>query len=210
MSYTFLFHVRRTCSRALLQSAPVEEDTFLKTFPGSISPADDPESPKVQGGLGKLLKGPDGPEIQKCTRKCATTCIRGGDGAPGLGPLTQRREPDGVVFKVTAAAGQPPRRSGRVLDGQSALHVQVGGPEECSPALCLAGSRLRRALGSDCAAWRLGRGRASSPARRRFRCSCYVPHQGWIAALQDGFRSRSYCVSECAQLCALKSQAKTK
>lgn len=48
-------------------------------------------------GLGKLLKGDKGKEIQACSRKCLPACLRGGEGAPGLGPMTVRREL--VVFK---------------------------------------------------------------------------------------------------------------
>ncbi|CAL5227664.1 g10671 [Coccomyxa viridis] len=44
--------------------------------------------------LGKLMGDK---EVQGCARKCVATCIRGGGGAPGLGPLSQRREL--VVFK---------------------------------------------------------------------------------------------------------------
>lgn len=33
----------------------------------------------------------------RCARKCMPACIRGGAGAPGLGPLTLRKEL--VVFK---------------------------------------------------------------------------------------------------------------
>ena len=49
---------------------------------------------KQQGvaGLGKLLKGSKGREIQACSRKCLPACLRGGEGAPGLGPMTVRRE----------------------------------------------------------------------------------------------------------------------
>lgn len=53
--------------------------------------------PQVPGGIGRLMEGRGGREIQACTRKCVATCVRGGEGAPGLGPLSARWDP--VVFK---------------------------------------------------------------------------------------------------------------
>lgn len=49
--------------------------------------------------MGKLLKGEKGKQITDCTRTCLPTCLRGGAGAgaPGLGPITVRK--DRVVFK---------------------------------------------------------------------------------------------------------------
>jgi hypothetical protein len=35
--------------------------------------------------------------VTACARRCIPGCIRGGAGAPGLGPLTLRQDP--VVFK---------------------------------------------------------------------------------------------------------------
>ena len=52
---------------------------------------------KPRPNLEKLIKGEKGKEIQDCSRKCIPTCLRGGEGAPGLGPMTVRREL--VVFK---------------------------------------------------------------------------------------------------------------
>jgi hypothetical protein len=47
--------------------------------------------------MGKLLKGEKGKEITECTRMCLPTCLRGGAGAPGLGPITVRKDLE--VFK---------------------------------------------------------------------------------------------------------------
>lgn len=44
------------------------------------------------------MRGPKQQEITNCTRKCLPACIRGGEGAPGLGPLTVRK--DLVKFKA--------------------------------------------------------------------------------------------------------------
>lgn len=57
--------------------------------------ADEAKAPR----LSQLLSGAKKGEIEQCTRKCLPTCMRGGSygGAPGLGPISLRREP--VVFK---------------------------------------------------------------------------------------------------------------
>ncbi|KAL4581048.1 hypothetical protein LXL04_017255 [Taraxacum kok-saghyz] len=49
----------------------------------------------VQGKDGDCKKAriqkPKSRQAESCTRKCVTTCIRGGDGSPGEGPLNLRR-----------------------------------------------------------------------------------------------------------------------
>ena len=47
--------------------------------------------------FGRALSGPDAGSIQGCTRRCLPACLRGGSGAPGLGPLSLRKEL--IVFK---------------------------------------------------------------------------------------------------------------
>lgn len=42
--------------------------------------------------LSQLTSGARGDLVVRCTRKCMPACIRGGAGAPGLGPLTLRKE----------------------------------------------------------------------------------------------------------------------
>lgn len=70
------------------------EEQYFQTAPQSLSSEDSaPKGPR----LGSLLEGPRGKEVQQCARKCVPTCIRGGQGAPGLGPMSVRKEV--VVFK---------------------------------------------------------------------------------------------------------------
>ena len=71
-----------------------EGEDYFQTVPQGLSSAEDgPRGPK----LSSLLEGPKGGEVQRCARKCVPTCIRGGQGAPGLGPMSVRKEI--VVFK---------------------------------------------------------------------------------------------------------------
>lgn len=84
-----------TCApSALAVIAPPDRD--LDTFeniPSQLSsPSTGPDVP-----LSSVVSGPKKKEIESCTRKCVPTCIRGGDGAPGLGPISVRK--DIVVFK---------------------------------------------------------------------------------------------------------------
>ncbi|KAG2486355.1 hypothetical protein HYH03_014936 [Edaphochlamys debaryana] len=102
-----------------LTAAPDPEQDTLENIPASITSAG--SAPSVP--LSSVIGGPQQREIEGCTRKCIATCVRGGEGAPGLGPLSLRKEE--AVFK-------------------------------------------------------------------------------------QGFRTRSYCLSECAQLCALKLGGKAK
>eukprot|EP00877_Chromochloris_zofingiensis_P006797 jgi/Chrzof1/2370/Cz11g12180.t1 len=91
------------CALALTQTfyapavaAPQErlsgEDTF-ENVPSQLSSVGPNQGPL----LSKLLQGSKGRQVEGCTRKCVPTCIRGGEGAPGLGPITMRKEI--VVFK---------------------------------------------------------------------------------------------------------------
>lgn len=75
-------------------SGSEEDEDYFQTVPQGLSSAEDgPKGPK----LSSLLEGPKGGEVQRCARKCVPTCIRGGQGAPGLGPMSVRKEI--VVFK---------------------------------------------------------------------------------------------------------------
>ena len=69
------------------------ENEYFQTVPQGLSAAD--EKPKV--ALSSMLEGKKGKEVQQCVRKCIPTCTRTGQGAPGLGPMTARKEM--VVFK---------------------------------------------------------------------------------------------------------------
>eukprot|EP00884_Botryococcus_braunii_P021367 jgi/Botrbrau1/7914/Bobra.9_2s0082.1 len=72
---------------------PAEEDAKYE-FPQQLASSDEAAS---GAPLSSLLSGKNGKQIQNCSRKCMPGCIRGGEGAPGLGPITVRK--DLVVFK---------------------------------------------------------------------------------------------------------------
>ena len=102
-----------------------EDDTYFETVPQGLNSADSSNGPRlgslIEGPKGKQVRAmacllPDSPillpcarpahhqrscaaQIQQCTRKCVPTCLRGGQGAPGLGPMTMRKETASVVFK---------------------------------------------------------------------------------------------------------------
>ncbi|WIA35308.1 hypothetical protein OEZ86_003763 [Tetradesmus obliquus] len=61
--------------------------------PSELSAAGETAAP----ALSSLMAGSNRKQVEGCTRKCVPTCIRGGEGSPGLGPLTMRKEI--VVFK---------------------------------------------------------------------------------------------------------------
>ena len=76
-----------------------QSQQYFKTI-NDLSSDDDKKPRKA---LSSYLKGSRGKEIEKCARKCTSTCIRGGQGAPGLGPMAVRRER--VVFKEGYRSG---------------------------------------------------------------------------------------------------------
>ncbi|KAK9906800.1 hypothetical protein WJX75_008282 [Coccomyxa subellipsoidea] len=88
--------VASSISLVLLAGAPVlafgsaDLEDNLNNIPSQLSSAGE----RKPANLGKLLKNK---EVQDCARKCVATCIRGGDGAPGLGPISVRKEL--IVFK---------------------------------------------------------------------------------------------------------------
>lgn len=65
---------------------PSPSDTY-QNVPSTISGADKP----------RRIQKPNSAKAESCTRKCVATCIRGGGGAPGEGPLNVRKPL--VVFK---------------------------------------------------------------------------------------------------------------
>ncbi|XP_024397544.1 uncharacterized protein [Physcomitrium patens] len=69
-----------------IQGAPSSRDTF-EDVPQTLS----------GGDKGQRIQKPKSAKAESCTRKCVSTCIRGGAGAPGEGPLNVRRPL--VVFK---------------------------------------------------------------------------------------------------------------
>ncbi|GJP42061.1 hypothetical protein CLOM_g1655, partial [Closterium sp. NIES-68] len=68
-------------------SAPLPSETF-DNVPQTLSEED--RKPR-------RIQKPKSPTAEKCLRKCVGTCIRGGAGAPGEGPINVERPI--VVFK---------------------------------------------------------------------------------------------------------------
>jgi hypothetical protein len=62
------------------------EDQYFETVPQGLNSADSSTAPR----LGALIEGPKGKQVQQCVRKCVPTCVRGGQGSPGVGPMTFR------------------------------------------------------------------------------------------------------------------------
>ena len=114
----------RTCLRSCGPQAPPQPFIYVAAHPAlhakaSIRLALQRTGERPAASLGKLLKNKD---VQGCARKCVATCIRGGEGAhdrphlsqhacracssellpccagaPGLGPLSVRKEV--IAFK---------------------------------------------------------------------------------------------------------------
>ncbi len=72
--------------------APGRDPDTMLNIPGQLNSGEDTPTP-----LSSLLQGPNARAKEVCTQKCITTCLRGGEGMPGLGPLSMRREI--IVFK---------------------------------------------------------------------------------------------------------------
>jgi hypothetical protein len=72
-----------------------DEEEYFQTVPQGLDISADDKAPRV--ALGKMLEGKKGKEVQQCVRKCIPTCTRTGQGGPGLGPMTARKEM--MVFK---------------------------------------------------------------------------------------------------------------
>jgi hypothetical protein len=88
-----------------IESGVNASEQYFQTVPQGLNAGDDNDrgaekTPK----LSTYLQGKNGKEIQQCTRRCTATCIRGGQGAPGLGPMALRREV--VVFKPGYRSGK--------------------------------------------------------------------------------------------------------
>ncbi|KAI3804988.1 hypothetical protein L1987_26937 [Smallanthus sonchifolius] len=78
-----------------LKNPPPDAAETLSNIPQTLS------GDCVQGQDGDCKKAriqkPKSRKAESCTIKCVTTCIRGGDGSPGEGPINVRRPL--VVFK---------------------------------------------------------------------------------------------------------------
>lgn len=80
-------------------------EQYFQTVPQGLSSEDTQEQGnKRPAKLSTYLEGPKGKEIQQCARRCTSTCIRGGQGAPGIGPMALRKEI--VVFKPGYRSGK--------------------------------------------------------------------------------------------------------
>ncbi|KAK9842494.1 hypothetical protein WJX81_002694 [Elliptochloris bilobata] len=75
-------------------AAPPDSSDTMNNIPQELS-----SGGRSEPSLAAAFSGERGREVQGCARKCVATCIRGGGGAPGLGPLALRKEP--TVFKET-------------------------------------------------------------------------------------------------------------
>lgn len=102
------------------ESLAAQEDKF--DFPASLGSDKGPP----QTSLSKLIKGEKGKEVETCTRKCMPACIRGGEGAPGLGPISVRKEI--VVFKDGFRS-----RSYCLRDCAEVCALSIKGPESPPP-----------------------------------------------------------------------------
>jgi hypothetical protein len=80
-------------------------EQYFQTVPQGLDSDDDKDGKNSRPvKLSTLLEGPKGKEIQQCARRCTSTCIRGGQGAPGIGPMALRKEV--VVFKPGYRSGK--------------------------------------------------------------------------------------------------------
>ncbi|CAL5040382.1 unnamed protein product [Urochloa decumbens] len=87
-----------------MMASPVQAVVALALAAILSTPAPQADSfsnipPTLSGGDGKAerIRHPRSAKALQCTTKCVGTCIRGGGGAPGEGPLNVRKPL--VVFK---------------------------------------------------------------------------------------------------------------
>ncbi|KAL6603527.1 hypothetical protein ACP70R_043888 [Stipagrostis hirtigluma subsp. patula] len=119
---------------AILSTPPPQPDTF-SNIPPSLSGAD---------GKQERIKHPRSAKALQCTSKCVATCIRGGGGAPGEGPLNVRRPL--VVFKDGFRSRQYCARMSAI-----ASRMDKMGPEEQWPSRrCRDEAALAFAIGHGC------------------------------------------------------------
>ncbi|XP_021904031.1 uncharacterized protein LOC110819141 isoform X3 [Carica papaya] len=89
---TSIFAAAVVIASAAAAAAPPDDETLSnipQTLSGECAEVKDCRKPRIQR--------PKSRKAESCTVKCLTTCIRGGDGSPGEGPLNLRRPL--VVFK---------------------------------------------------------------------------------------------------------------
>ncbi|XP_057534935.1 uncharacterized protein LOC130813192 [Amaranthus tricolor] len=86
---------------AVVLSTPPPSEETLSNIPlelsGKFCDPLDKECDQANTQMKKRIQRPKSRNAEKCTTKCVGTCIRGGDGSPGEGPLNVRRPI--IVFK---------------------------------------------------------------------------------------------------------------
>jgi len=88
---------RRTCVVLACVSTWMQACTSLAATTDTLQNVPDALSADERASeqLSKLAKS--NKTVPRCTSKCVATCVRGGGGAPGLGPMSVRKAP--VVFE---------------------------------------------------------------------------------------------------------------
>lgn len=84
---TFLTSVAVIASIATADATNYEQEETLSNIPQTLSG----ECRSAQDCKKAKIQKPKSRTAESCTIKCVTTCIRGGDGSPGEGPLNVRR-----------------------------------------------------------------------------------------------------------------------
>ena len=74
----------------VLSTPPPSEETLSNIPPELSGEVCDSSSKECKSGKRRIQR-PNSRNAESCTIKCVTTCIRGGDGSPGEGPLNVRR-----------------------------------------------------------------------------------------------------------------------
>ncbi|CAI9761149.1 unnamed protein product [Fraxinus pennsylvanica] len=80
---------------AIEAAAPQQPEETLSNIPQTLSSVCTPEQKDCKKKV--RIQRPKSKKAEKCTSKCVSTCILGGFGSPGEGPLNIRRPL--VVFK---------------------------------------------------------------------------------------------------------------
>eukprot|EP00878_Enallax_costatus_P014362 GHUV01015022.1.p1 GENE.GHUV01015022.1~~GHUV01015022.1.p1 ORF type:complete len:230 (+),score=60.61 GHUV01015022.1:222-911(+) len=89
-----LLHTQVLCAGGVAAAELLEANISNEgNIPTELSAAGEQSGPS----LSSLVSGTNKKQIEGCTRRCVPTCIRGGEGAPGLGPISLRKEI--IVFK---------------------------------------------------------------------------------------------------------------
>ncbi|XP_010696147.2 uncharacterized protein LOC104908700 isoform X2 [Beta vulgaris subsp. vulgaris] len=84
---------------AVVLSTPPPSEETMSNIPLELSgkSCDPMDKECIEENTKKRIQRPKSRSAESCTTKCVGTCIRGGDGSPGEGPLNVRRPI--IVFK---------------------------------------------------------------------------------------------------------------